>query len=271
VTGAAETVHVAFGESRAESIRRALRLMGSPARVIGLTGALNVGPIDPPDPDLRQAWIRTVLRCDPADDRRAPEAPWTEATSAGRHPVHWVCRSDAGEHACFLEFAFRMADRAFEIVDATGLDFVTRDGVHSPSSLGQMRPEDIVASGLAARRRPLSRAEGDAAVAAWARLRRENAPLRVVRDGRLVSAPLTHFDAVLIAQAAPDWEVAARLVGRTLEHLSRAVDPSGAGVGDLVMFGRLRALGEAGALDIRGPGPGLRDYDVRRPATRRPP
>ncbi|MCJ2022706.1 DUF3658 domain-containing protein, partial [Methylobacterium sp. J-067] len=31
-------------------------------------------------------------------------------------------------------------------------------------------------------------------MARWAELRRENAPLRIVREGILVSAPLTHFD-----------------------------------------------------------------------------
>lgn len=264
MTDAAEIVHVTFGPSRADSIRAALRSQDCTERVIGLTGALNLGPIDPPDPDVRQHWIRTVLLCDPHDDRREPEAPWTEATSDRVHPVYWVCPSDAGEHACFLEFAFRMAGRPFDIVDATGLDFVTADGIRMPWSLGLMRPEDIVASGLTTRRRPFSRAEGAAACAAWTRLRRENAPLRIVRDGRLVSAPLTHFDAALIAQAAPDWEVVARLIGRTMHHLSFDRDPPGQSPSDLVLFGRVRALGEAGTLALTGAGPGMRDYEVRR-------
>ena len=188
-----------------------------------------------------------------------------QATSAGVHPVYWVCLTDAGEHACFLAFASRMAGRPFDIVDATGLDFVTHDGVRAPWSLGLMRPEDIVSSGLSKRRRPCSRAEGDAAAAAWARLRAENAPLRIVRDGRLVSAPLTHFDAALVAQGQPEWEVTARLIGRALHHLCCAVDPPGQGVGDVVLFGRVLALGDTGDLDVRGAGPGMRDYEVRLP------
>ena len=270
MSGTVETVHVAFGPSRAESIRIALRKRGCEARVVGLPSALNFGPIDPPDPDVRQAWIRSVLRCEPADDQREDEAPWTEVTSARVHPIYWVCRSDAGEHACFLEFAFRMAGRPFDIVEATGLDFVTRDGVPTPWSLGLLRPEDIIASGLGERRRPFSQTESEAAFAAWLQLRRENAPLRIVRDGRLVSAPVTTFDACLIEQSAPEWEVVAKLIGRAMEHLSFGMDPPGQSPGDTVLFGRVRALADAGLLDIAGVGPGMRDYEVRAPAARRP-
>ena len=264
---ATEIVHVAFGVSRADAIRDALRMQRCGERVVALPATLSHGPIDPPDPDVRQAWVRTVLRCDPLDDCRESEAPWTEATAPSIHPVYWVCLANAGEHACFLEFAHRIVGRPFDIVDATGLDFVTRNGVRSPWSLGLMRPKDIVASGLRGRRRPYTRTEGDAAAAAWARLRAENAPLRIVRDGCLVSAPLTHFDAALVARSLPEWEVAARLIGRVSHHLSSEVDPPGQGVGDIVLFGRMLALGDMGHLDVRGRAPGMRDYDVRRPAS----
>ncbi|WP_409566621.1 DUF3658 domain-containing protein [Methylobacterium sp. E-005] len=65
---------------------------------------------------------------------------------------------------------------------------------------------------------PLGRSPAPFRAAAWAALRNQDAPLRIVRDGRLVSAPLTHFDAVLISQATRDWEVAAKVIGRTLQH-----------------------------------------------------
>lgn len=64
-------------------------------------------------------------------------------------------------------------------------------------------------------------------IKAWRRLRSEDAPLRVVRDGHLVAAPITHFDCVLIDQATADWEMVARLIERTLEHLTDDVHPPG--------------------------------------------
>ena len=261
-----EVVHVSFGLSRSETIREALTIEDHDARVIALPGALNFGPIDPPGSDVRQKWIKTVLRSDPADDRTEARSPWAEATAATVYPVYWVCLSDAGEHSCFLEFNHRMAGRPFDIIDATELDFTTVDGIRAPWSLGLMRVHDIVASGLASQRRLFDHNEREAASVAWRKLRRENAPLRIVRDNNLVSAPLTYFDAALIAQAASEWEVAAGLVGRTMQHLSFDVDPKGQSPDDVVLFGRVLALGDAGDLAIKGSGPGMRNYEVRRPA-----
>ncbi len=266
MTGKAETVHVAWGVSRAESIRDALRLQGCGTRVIALTYALSLGPIDPPDPEARRAWFaaHTRMTGDPWTEGANAETPWTEATASSVHPVYWVCLSDAVEHAGFLEFASRMGGRPFDIVDATGLAIATEGGIAPAWSLGLLRPEDIVASGLSGKRRPFTKAESDAALADWSQLRRENAPLRVVRDGRLVSAPLTHFDAVLMAQAAAESEMLIKLVGRVLNHLSFEVDPPGQGCSDELLFARILVLGDAGALDVTGSGPGMRDYEVRR-------
>lgn len=260
-----ETVHVTFGPSRADSIAAALRAQGCGERVIGLPGALDMGPINPPDPAIRRAWLRTVLRADP-DDAVCEFGPeWADATSATVFPVYWLCFTDAGEHCSFAEFAFRMAGRPFDVVDATGMDFTTGDGVRSPWSLGSMRSEDMVGAGLLGRRRRFTPAEQEAARAAWARLKEEDAPFRVVRDGRLVSAPLDVFDAMLLDAASPEWEVAARLIGRAMHSL---VFERRQGVSDTALFGRLLGLAEALALDLRGEGPGMRGYQVCRPAGR---
>ncbi len=264
MNGDVETIHVAFGRSRAETICDALRSLGCKERVIGLPNDLSLGPIDPPDPDVRQKWIRSTLRCKPHDAMRETEEPWTEATSSAVYPIYWVCMNDAFEQASFLEFAHRMTGRLFDIVDATGLDFVTARHVGTPWSLGLMAPEDIVASGVYDRRRSLSLAEIAAASDRWSRLRQENAPLRIVKDGILVSVPLTYFDTVLIDQAVTDWEVAARLIGRTLSSLASDINPPARSASDILLFGRVLALGESGALDVTGPGPDMRNYKVRK-------
>lgn len=272
-SGSPEVIHVAWGASRSGSVRDALRRPGCGDLVIALTDALSLGPIDTLDPGARAAWFEANTRRDdePVVAGIDPERPWVEATAAGAYPVYWVCLTDAVEHAAFLAFASRMAGRPFDIVDATGLALTTVGGVSPIWSLGLLGPEDIVASGLVERRRPFSRAEGDAAVAAWSRLRRENAPLRIVRDGRLVSAPLTQFDAALTGQAGPNRESLVRLIGRTLHHLSVEVDPPGQGCSHELLFARILALGEAGMLEVTGAGPGMRDYEVRLPGTNSPP
>ena len=100
----------------------------------------------------------------------------------------------------------------------------------------------------------------------WAEPRRENAPFRIVENGRLVSAPLTHYDALLVEQASQDWEIAARLIGRMFDKLFSLDAMAGEGISDVVLFGRVLALGKSGALEITGCGPGMRDYQVRKSA-----
>ncbi len=266
MTEAAETVHVACSASAAGTLRDALPLLGSTERVISLPDSLSVGPIDPPDPEARQAWSRSTLRnvieVDPVEVGRA----WADATALGLHPVFWVCLRCPMEHACFLAFASRLEGRRVDIVDVTDVAHMSAGGVRHLRTLGQLRAREIVASRVYETRRALSFAELRAASMRWAELRRENAPLRIVKDGRLVSAPLTHYDDLLVEQASQDWEVAPRLIGRMFDKLFSVDALAGEGTGDAVLFGRMLALGESGALDVRERGPGMLDYQVRRSA-----
>lgn len=81
---------------------------------------------------------------------------------------------------------------------------------------------------------------------------------------------LTHFDPVLTGQATPDWQLVIRLIASALDHLNFEADPPRHATGDDLLFARVLALGEAGNLEVRGAGPGMRDYEVRLPALRSP-
>lgn len=234
-------IHVTIGQSIAQTLRLALHQLGRTEPVVGLPVDLAIGPIDP-------------ANTDPA---------WSEATDPTRLSIIWACLSSPMEHAGFLAFAAHMRGRPFDFVDATDLDFTTRDGIHRPSSLGMMRAEDIVASNLYARRRSLSSKEHDVALAAWSNLCRENAPFRIVEAGRLISAPLTLYDPLLIEHAGLEWEVAAALIGRVVSVLS--TPPAGRSIDGDALFGRVLALAGVGALQLDGSGPGMRDYRVRKP------
>lgn len=60
MTDGAETIHVVFGRSTADTLRAALPLMGGVARVIGLCDNLGVGPIEiaGPGPGMRDIHVR---------------------------------------------------------------------------------------------------------------------------------------------------------------------------------------------------------------------
>ncbi len=266
MTGASKVVHVTWGAARADSVRQALRLQGRAERVIALTHVLDVGPIEPFDPEARRIWFAENTRPDddPEGEPTDPEAPWAEATDPGVHPVYWACLTDAAEHACFLRFVSRMAGRPFDIVEVIGSDFPRLSAASTVWSLGQLRPEEMVAADLVSGRRPFTEAENEAATARWAKLRRENAPLRIVRDGTLVSAPLTHFDDVLTGFATGEWELLIKLVARVIGHLDDGSDQPGQGCSYELLFARILALGQSGALEVTGSGPGMRDFKVRR-------
>src|SRR5258707_182783 len=50
----------------------------------------------------------------------------------------------------------------------------------------------------------------------WQNLRAEDAPLRIIRDDRLRSAPITHFDELISACASDQWVPIARVVGHAM-------------------------------------------------------
>jgi hypothetical protein len=83
----------------------------------------------------------------------------------------------------------------------------------------------------------------------WARLRAENAPLRVISSQGLVSAPITFFDPVLLSCATDKWQRVARIVG---EALVKDMEDGLLQYGDLLLSARVQALVEAGGLESSG-------------------
>ncbi len=94
----------------------------------------------------------------------------------------------------------------------------------------------------------------------WRRLQDEAAPMRVIENGELVSAPVDCFNAHLLATTSTEWLHTARIVGRTLESL---LANSGHVVGDLFLMNRLLALVDAGILEWQDNGKDIRRCKVR--------
>ena len=94
----------------------------------------------------------------------------------------------------------------------------------------------------------------------WQRLRRENAPFRVVEGDIVISASAEIYDNMLLSCVTADWCSAARILAAAM---TRSLNDSGRRAGDLVLFGRLRKLIDAGKLDARGDLATLRGSEVR--------
>ncbi|MFT4252098.1 MAG: DUF3658 domain-containing protein [Caulobacter sp.] len=230
-------LHVVFAPSAAPDLRKALASVGREETVVACFEVWNEGPLDP---EGRRDW--TAQRYDDPEFVSDAEAFWA-STLAASDVTLWTSARVATERTGFLEWISRRRDDDFKVADPSG-----RPDEVSPSILALLKPEEIVGRGLL----DIATRPTPGALAAlrneWSRLTAENAPLRIIRDGRLLSAAAHHFDEALLDNADRTWLPAARIVG---EVLGAAFDDWTFNVGDIFLCERLERLIETGALSAR--------------------
>ena len=104
---------------------------------------------------------------------------------------------------------------------------------------GEVEPKDI--PGFLRREVVLGCDELARLAAQWQQLRAENAPLRVVEDGAVVSAGLDYYDDLIRREYPEDRCTIAHLIGRVLGQ-------QGVLMRDLFLYRRIRALMDRGEL-----------------------
>jgi len=240
----------------------ALKELGYADEVVALSDDLSFGPINPPGPAARRGWIESELTPHPCDLELLPENTadfWQTALAPANRRIVWVSVRSAHEFAGFLESLWRLGDAACELVtfDGDEITYRSRDGCTSEGraiTLGELRPDHLAAKRYWEGATALDAPARERYQANWARLRAEDAPLRILTADGMVSAPITYFDELLIACANEQWRKAARVVGDALWSF---LDGPFHQVGHLFLEGRLRALAQAGRLysvgDLRKP------------------
>jgi hypothetical protein len=78
----------------------------------------------------------------------------------------------------------------------------------------------------------------------WRRLKAESAPFRIVTPEGLASAPLDHFDPLLMERVTGQWRKVARVVGDAMGYNSEPYIQ----VGDIMLRARVIALIDEGKL-----------------------
>jgi hypothetical protein len=266
------TLHIVFSDSFSGSLRVALRELGRDDAIACFLDDLSFGPIDPPDPRARRKWVRREL-APGMRDREWPLRPlaafWKAALAPSSRRIVWVSTRSAPEFAGFLEFVWRLGEGSCDLVAFDGDALVSRgDSGHKAGgraiALAELPPYHLTATRYWERAAPLERAERERYRSDWARLRAENAPLRILDESGLVSAPITHFDELLMSCTVGQWRKAARVIG---EALSTFWDGPFHQVGDVVLAARVRALAEAGRLESQGNLRRVRFSEVRLPGS----
>jgi Protein of unknown function/Domain of unknown function (DUF1835) len=261
--------HVVFTPSGAGTLRQALKAAGRNDDVVSLFDDLSFGPIGTLDPFERARWVAEELGWDDWEEVSARAAFWNEALSADHRKIVWMSRRSAMEFAGFLAWLWRLQDASCDIVDLTEQK-INRPAEHRPPlpprlvvSTGLLSPAEITGDRLFDQSRPLAPAERESYRSLWTTLRSENAPLRVIANGALVSAPISFFDNQLMSLVKRDWQKVAIVVGNALvaqmdDHIFQA--------GDLFLAARVNDLVEKGRLECRGEPP----LDVQRSEIRLP-
>lgn len=247
------SLHVTFGVRGDQGLRAALKKAGHHERAVPLWDDFGLGPIDPPDPADRWAWAKRELGLFPHSRKLFTKKnnAWDAALSPGSRKIAWVARRWAHEYCGFLEWLWRLGDEPCDVVDLHDVvvDRHHRDGTserYSPTRLGSLFPEEIHDNALWELARPLSPERRQRYHDVWRKLRAENAAFRVWKNGELVSAPITHYDEIILGHAGPRSLKVAWVI-----RLPKDADPAYEAP-EYVFHGRLHKLVQAGLLEAYG-------------------
>lgn len=254
-------LHVVIGHSAAMSLKQAIQSAGNDDSVLNYSDDLSYGPINPPDVNLRAKWIEQNLSFDLTEELGEIETIFWKPLLAWSGPlVLWVSRQSTREYAGFLEIVYRLGDQPADVVDITDAE-ISFNPILRPErtvraeTVNHLTSTTFFRDDVFGRRAPLDAPKRKAACELWSQLRSENAPLRVLRNGELVSAPLSHFDAAIKAQVGPAWRKTRPIMGAAMGETAYEAR-------DFVLIGRLIWLIETGQIEARKQDPDAQDEDL---------
>jgi Protein of unknown function/Domain of unknown function (DUF1835) len=245
------TLHIAPGHSAGGSLRQAVRAAGLNDEVLFFRDDLSCGPIDSDDLAPRVAWW-TRFHDDWEPEAAPLKAFWERVTTADDRLVVWFGRHSALELAFFLAWADRLGERPYSVIDVTGLRLPSNrpDGsvaLGLPIPAVSIMLPDQLASLLGSEQQVTAQQAAEAR-RQWRRLKTENAPFRVVTPAGLVSAPVDHFDHLLMERVTSEWRKVARVIGGVIGLSPGAYYQ----VGDMMLLARVMALIGEGKLLAEG-------------------
>jgi hypothetical protein len=208
-------LHAVFSESASGCLKQVLGT-DRRERIITLTDDLSIGPIDRNDGGARTRWLREQFGRDAYEQIADIDGFWSDVSSPENHIVAYVSRRNARECAGLFELVRQRGGALLEIVDVTNVGFTNPDGTPDlEKSLGiaELTPAEVIERKLLESKASLSASAMLSCTQNWMLLRQENAFLRVIENGILVSALITHFDAKIACCVTPEWQSFTRMLG----------------------------------------------------------
>jgi hypothetical protein len=255
-------LHVMFNASGAGSLRAALAKAGRNERVVSHDDSFSFGPIDPPDARIRSDWVSGQLGYSGWVEVSATIAPFLlESLASDVAPVAWFSKRDTQSFTGFLHWLWCLGDAPCSVVDVSELQLTHNGHSRLAMSPASITPDEFIEYGLLDSATPLVGPGCAEFKALWNALKTENAPLRVLDENGLKSAPLDFFDPLILSHAQADWRKMALIVGHVLGDWMDDYRQSG----DLLPASRIRALAETGKLEWRGDLYEMRNCEIRLP------
>jgi hypothetical protein len=239
-------------EAKKPRIWKGETMEGGSQDVAALSLYLDIGDISDADGDLenRKKLLKELFSDCPgvvADgiwDQSRAALSRLEETKKTLEPVRiWICADNPTE-MCGLYFVCRFMAGA-----ATPLFLVciperveTEDRIVTYRGTGDIEPEELSKYAACGTEGPVSQLRRGFFADIWSTLSRENAPLRAVVNGTIMSVPENFYDFALRAHM-PDGDFrVAQLIGKTLADLP--------GAGDRWFFLRICAMIRSGELVV---------------------
>jgi hypothetical protein len=227
-------LHVVFGRSAAGTLQQALEIAGRKGTVVAPYDDFSFGPIGKDDAEARAQWVESALGYEGWQEIFEDSLPvLTASTEGDEPPIAWISPDSAHSVAGFLWWLSHMKGGECLVLDVPRLSLLDPDAMSKYLDQAE----------------PLSAARRASSLALWRQLQAENAPLRVLGENGLMSAPIEYFDTALLGHVTSEWQKMARIVGSAIYDFAEI------GVyqtGDLVLASRLADLAEAGKLEWRG-------------------
>jgi Protein of unknown function/Domain of unknown function (DUF1835) len=241
-------IHVTFSSSGAGCLRQALSELNQSTPVVDLCDDLSWGAIASGDFAEREAWLNLNL---PLDQRSFDGESWSWLVKSAqefqsqleRHKDHlvWVAPQNIVELCGLHWYLDRWSghNASFILVE----DALPGGNLgQPPSGLGQLGPEDFTWLLEKADRQLWD--EKRFQQARWRQLCQEATNLRTIRNGTATSIAEDHFDALLLALCATDWNKLPRIIAEGMLALWEV----GHHVGHTFVCWRLRELAAQGKI-----------------------
>lgn len=252
------TLQKRYRRRQAKLLAQAIPLGGKPEDIVSVSFDLSYGDIAQPIMRTdcpRRRYVFDWLTTDPWNEQEEAESElerfWqsymddmeklTRRAGAGEAVRIWADETPAA--ACGLRFVAALLRDAPCGIMVVPLPQEERQGgtVVRYASWGEVAPERFGA--LADSMYVMTDAHRQQLAAQWRTLQRENAPLRAVQHGQVVSVPLDYYDALLLEECPQQPCTVAWLIGTVLGKRQP-------GVGDWLLAQRVRALLEDGQLRV---------------------